>query len=102
MITTLPRITGPELLPITYSYSAANANYALDLARTEAERIHGPLKKRPFLVTDNGPTFIAKKFDWVYLALNWVWIGFVFGAAGRLVFFVIPYCNRGCVHLSIR
>jgi putative transposase len=47
---------------LTNSYSAANANYAIDLARTKAERIHGPLKKTPFLVTDNGPTFIAKKF----------------------------------------
>lgn len=47
---------------LTDSYSAANANFAIDLARTEAERIHGPLEKIPFLVTDNGPTFIAKKF----------------------------------------
>jgi transposase InsO family protein len=29
------------------------------LAREEAERIHGPLVRRPFLVTDNGPSFIA-------------------------------------------
>ncbi len=47
---------------LTDSYSAANANFAIDLARAEAERIHGPLEKIPFLVTDNGPTFIAKKF----------------------------------------
>jgi len=47
---------------LTDSYSATNANYAIDLARTKAERIHGPLEKIPFLVTDNGPTFIAKKF----------------------------------------
>ena len=44
------------------SYSAVNANYALDLARAEAERKHGSLEKIPFLVTDNGPTFIAKRF----------------------------------------
>lgn len=47
---------------LTDSYSAANANYAIDLARAEAQRIHGPLEKTPFLVTDNGPSFIAKKF----------------------------------------
>ncbi|MCD6395237.1 MAG: transposase family protein, partial [Planctomycetes bacterium] len=47
---------------LTDSYSAANANFAIDLARAEAERLHGRLEKIPFLVTDNGPTFIAGKF----------------------------------------
>jgi len=47
---------------LTSSYSAAETAYALKLARAEAERIHGPLTKRPFLVTDNGPSFIAKRF----------------------------------------
>jgi putative transposase len=47
---------------LTDSYSAANANYAIDIARAEARRIHGQLEKTPFLVTDNGPTFIARKF----------------------------------------
>jgi putative transposase len=47
---------------LTSSYSAAETAYALKLARGEAERIHGPLVKRPFLVTDNGPSFIAKRF----------------------------------------
>ncbi|MFQ5484534.1 MAG: DDE-type integrase/transposase/recombinase, partial [Desulfobacterales bacterium] len=51
---------------LTDSYSAANANYAIDLARAEAERIHGPLEKIPFLVTDNGPTLIAKKVSWTH------------------------------------
>jgi transposase InsO family protein len=32
------------------------------LARQEAERVCGPLKKTPFLVTDNGSSFIAKRF----------------------------------------
>ena len=41
---------------LTSSYSAAETAYALKLARAEAERIHGPLVKRPFLVTDNGPS----------------------------------------------
>ncbi len=47
---------------LTSSYSAAETAYALKLAREEAERIHGPLVKRPFLVTDNGPSFIARRF----------------------------------------
>jgi transposase InsO family protein len=47
---------------LTHSYSALEAAYALKLARQEAERFHGPLAKRPFLVTDNGPSFIAKRF----------------------------------------
>lgn len=46
----------------TWSYSAAEALKALDKARCEAERIHGPLKKTPFLVTDNGSSFIAGRF----------------------------------------
>jgi transposase InsO family protein len=47
---------------LTPSYSAAETAYALKLAREEAERIGGPLVKRPFLVTDNGPSFIARRF----------------------------------------
>ena len=47
---------------LTSSYSAAETAYALKLARAEAERIHGPLAKRPFLVTDNGSSFIARRF----------------------------------------
>ena len=47
---------------LTSSYSALEATNALRLARAEAERIHGPLTKNPFLVTDNGPTFIARRF----------------------------------------
>jgi transposase InsO family protein len=47
---------------LTPSYSAAETAYALKLAREEAERIHGPLAKRPFLVTDNGPSFLARRF----------------------------------------
>lgn len=47
---------------LTNSYSAVETAYALKLAREEAERIHGPLAKRPFLVTDNGSSFIAKRF----------------------------------------
>jgi len=47
---------------LTSSYSAAETAYALKLAREEAERIGTPLSKPPFLVTDNGPSFIARRF----------------------------------------
>jgi putative transposase len=47
---------------LTHSYSALEAAHALKLARQEAERLSGPLAKRPFLVTDNGSSFIAKRF----------------------------------------
>jgi putative transposase len=51
---------------LTSSYSAVEVIQALRMARGEAERLHGPLAKMPFLVTDNGPSFIAKRF-WTYL-----------------------------------
>jgi len=44
------------------SYCAFEVIAALECARSEAERVCGPLTKRPFLVTDNGPSFIAKRF----------------------------------------
>lgn len=47
---------------LTNSYCALEAIEVLDMARREAERLCGPLEKIPFLVTDNGPTFIAKRF----------------------------------------
>jgi putative transposase len=47
---------------LTPSYCAIEAIRALGLARQEAERIHGPLGKIPFSVTDNGPSFIARRF----------------------------------------
>jgi transposase InsO family protein len=47
---------------LTHSYSAAESASALKQARAEAERIHGPLAKPPFLVTDNGPSFVARRF----------------------------------------
>ena len=46
----------------TPSYRAADVNTALDAARAEAEGLHGPLKKMPFLVTDNGSSFLARAF----------------------------------------
>ena len=47
---------------LTWSYCAIEAIAALEEARTEAERLCGPLPGRPFLVTDNGPSFIARRF----------------------------------------
>jgi putative transposase len=47
---------------LTASYSEVETAHALKLARAEAERIHGPLARRPFLVTDNGPSFVARRF----------------------------------------
>src|SRR5690606_30485748 len=44
----------------TASYRAADVATALDAARAEAERLHGPLEKTPFLVTDNGSSFLAR------------------------------------------
>ena len=35
---------------------------AYDAARIEAERLHGALAKSPFLVTDNGSSFLARSF----------------------------------------
>jgi len=49
-------------LRLTSSYCAVEAIEALKEARAEAERIHGPLLKTPFLVTDNGSSFIARRF----------------------------------------
>ncbi len=50
-------------LHLTPSYRAADVTIALDLARSEAERLHGPLQHTPFLVTDNGTSFTAKAFQ---------------------------------------
>lgn len=47
----------------TPSYRASDVAAALDAARAEAERLHGPLEKAPFLVTDNGSSFLARAFQ---------------------------------------
>ena len=47
---------------LTPSYSAAEVNRAMDRAKRRAEEIHGPLEKPPFLVTDNGSSFVARRF----------------------------------------
>lgn len=46
----------------TPSYCTRDVTAGLDIARAEAERLHGPLKKMPFLVTDNGSSFISRAF----------------------------------------
>ena len=48
---------------LTSSYCASEAIGALRLARKEVERIHGPLARMPFLVTDNGSSFITRRFQ---------------------------------------
>lgn len=50
-------------LHLTPSYAAPEVNVALDLARAEAERLCGPLDTVPFLVTDNGSSFLARAFQ---------------------------------------
>ena len=47
---------------LTHSYSAAETVHGLRLAREHAERLRGPLTKQPFLVTDNGSSFLARRF----------------------------------------
>jgi len=47
---------------LTASYSAGEVIEALREARTEAQRLHGPLPHLPFLVTDNGSSFLARRF----------------------------------------
>lgn len=49
-------------LRLTHSYAAAEAAEGLRAAVAEATRIHGPLAQPVFLVTDNGSSFIARRF----------------------------------------
>ncbi len=46
----------------TPSYRAQDVTAALDVARAEAERLHGRIAHTPFLVTDNGSSFLARHF----------------------------------------
>lgn len=46
----------------TPSYRATDVNAALDAARAEAERLHGPLAKSPVPVTYNGSSCLARAF----------------------------------------
>src|SRR5262245_50636912 len=47
---------------LTDSYSTLEVAQGLKLARAEAGRVHGPQSKRPSLVTDKGPSFLAWRF----------------------------------------
>ena len=49
----------PLACHFTPSYRAQDVTAALDAAQGEAEPVHGPLAKMPFLVTDNGSNFIV-------------------------------------------
>ena len=48
---------------LTDGYSAMAATLALAAAKGQAEDIHGPLERMPFVLTDNGPSFVAKRFS---------------------------------------
>ena len=50
-------------LHLTASFSAVEVGFAVEQARAEAERLRGPLGKAPFLVTDNGASFLARRFQ---------------------------------------
>lgn len=49
-------------LHLTPSYAATSIIEGLSKAITEAERLHGKLDRPPILVTDNGSSFLAKRF----------------------------------------
>lgn len=49
-------------LHLSPSNDAGAINRAVDLAKAEAERLHGPLGIVPTLVTDNGSNFTSKSF----------------------------------------
>ena len=45
------------------SFDAASLIVGIEKAKAEAERIHGPLVRRPTLVTDNGTSFLSRRFE---------------------------------------
>ncbi len=47
---------------LKFSHSAAQVMHALKLAREETGQVGRPLAKRLFIVTDNGPSFTARRF----------------------------------------
>ena len=49
-------------LHLSPSNDAGAVMAAIDEARAEAERLHGPLETSPTLVTDNGSNFLARRF----------------------------------------
>lgn len=47
----------------TDSYRSAEVIRSLELAREHAERLHGPLTSQIVLITDNGSSFLSKRFQ---------------------------------------
>ena len=45
-----------------FQFLLTSSEGRVDEAREEAERKHGPLKQMQFLVTDNGSSFVARRF----------------------------------------
>ena len=43
--------------------TAAEVNRALDMARADAQRLHGGFEKVPLLVTDHGSSFMTRRFQ---------------------------------------
>lgn len=50
-------------LHLTPSYAAASIIDGLSSAIAEAQRLHGEVKRPPILVTDNGSSFLARRFQ---------------------------------------
>lgn len=47
---------------LSASFDASALIVGIDRAIAEAERLHGPLRRRPTLVTDNGTSFLSRRF----------------------------------------
>lgn len=53
-------------LHLSPSFDAASVIAGIEKAKSEAERLHGPLLLRPTLVTDNGSSFLSRRFQaWI-------------------------------------
>ncbi len=50
-------------LHLSPSFDAASLIVGIEKAKAEAERLHGPLARRPTLVTDNGSSFLSRRFQ---------------------------------------
>ena len=50
-------------LHLSPSFDAASLIVGVEKAKAEAERLHGPLARRPTLVTDNGSSFLSRRFQ---------------------------------------
>jgi transposase InsO family protein len=48
---------------LSSSFDAASLIVGVEKAKAEAERLHGPLARRPTLVTDNGSSFLSRRFQ---------------------------------------